>query len=191
MAGKATIRGRVYNITDQQYMFVLEYLKDLDANAAALRAGYSPNAARAAGSELVGKKKIRDVLELELSLRSVRTQTSADRVVRELARIAFVDPRNVMRWDAAGVAVIDSSKIDDDTAAAIQEIKLDAQGNVSVKLVPKLPALDMLAKHLNLYAKNNQVEVGPNLLDLVAKIHDRAEEAKRQTIFLPPDDGSE
>lgn len=75
-----------------------------------------------------------------------------ERIVAELAAIAFADIRQVATWSAGeGVRIRDADSLDPTTAAAILELKrAPRDGAVSVKLHPKLGALQALAKLLKL-----------------------------------------
>ena len=89
-----------------------------------------------------------------MAARSRRTHISADRVLRELARIAFSDIRDSTFWDAqGGIRLLDSIDIGDDAAAAIQEVsetRTGAQVTRKVKLASKHAALVALMPHLGL-----------------------------------------
>ncbi len=77
-------------MTAKQKQFCEEYLIDLNATQAAIRAGYSPDTAKSVGSENLTKPDLRRRIDAEIAERSKRTGVNADRVVRELAKIAFV-----------------------------------------------------------------------------------------------------
>ena len=83
--------GRIMGkLTDKQRRFAEEYLADLNATQAAIRAGYSENTAAAIGEENLRKPEIAKMIQAEMEARSIRTQISQDDVVQELAGIAFV-----------------------------------------------------------------------------------------------------
>ena len=92
--------------------------------------------------------------------RAERTKITADRVVRELGRIAFADLRKAVRWqvdEAEGRAgkpafqILDSAAIDDDVAAAIREVGQDSRGSLRIKLHDKQAALVALGRHLGMF----------------------------------------
>ena len=82
-------------LTPKQKLFVDEYLIDLNATQAAIRAGYSPNNADKIGSELLGKTRVSDAISKAMAERSRRTGINQDRILMELAKIALVNPANV------------------------------------------------------------------------------------------------
>lgn len=60
-------------LTPKQQLFVEEYLIDLNATQAAIRAGYSPNNADKIGSELLGKTRVSEAIKIAMAERSRRT----------------------------------------------------------------------------------------------------------------------
>ena len=85
-------------LTPRQERFAAEYSKDLNATQAAIRAGYSPQSARTQAADLLTNPNIASAIAEAQAARSRRTEVTADRVVLELARVAFGDPRRVMSW---------------------------------------------------------------------------------------------
>ena len=138
-----------------------EYLIDLNATQAAIRAGYSPDSAKEIGSENLTKPDIAKAVDQAIAERSRRTGVNADRVVRELAKIAFVNAGEVVDLDTALLM----DKISDDDMAAIQSVKVKTFGEDGVerevKLADKLKALELLGKHLGLF--KDKVEINGNV----------------------------
>ena len=89
-------------LNDRQSRFVAEYLVDLNATQAAIRAGYSAATANQIGARLLVNVKVAAAIAEAQAARSRRTEVTQDRVVLELARVAFGDPRRVMSWGRAG-----------------------------------------------------------------------------------------
>ena len=71
--------------------FCWEYLVDLNATQAAIRTGYSKRSAYSIGYENLQKHKIQTYINNLMIWRSLRTQVTADRVLEELAKIAFAN----------------------------------------------------------------------------------------------------
>lgn len=148
-------------LTAKEQRFVDEYLVDLNGTQAAIRAGYSEDSAAVIAFDNLRKPNIaRAVANRQLAIRQ-KLQISAEAVVRETARLAFADIRNVARFnDERGVQFLDDDELSDDAAATIAEVssettyrpgkRKDDEGmNVEkrrVKMHPKLPALELLAK---------------------------------------------
>ena len=148
-------------MTQKQKRFVEEYLIDLNATQAAIRAGYSPDSAKEIGSENLTKPDIAKAIDQAIAERSRRTGVNADRVVRELAKIAFVNAGEVVDLDTALLM----DKISDDDMAAIQSVKVKTFGEDGiereVKLADKLKALELLGKHLGLF--KDKIEINGNV----------------------------
>lgn len=141
-------------LTPKQKRFVAEYLLDLNATAAARRAGYSAKTADRIGPELLGKTCVSEAIQQAIREREERTEITQDMVLRETAKLAFFDIRKIFDKDGKP---LDISKLDADTAAAL--VGLDVQdvadndgdyvGFVKkYKMADKLKALELLGKHL-------------------------------------------
>ena len=75
-------------MTDKQSIFVQEYLKDLNATQAAIRAGYSAHTAYSIGQENLNKPEIKQAIDAAMSERQQRTAITADYVLHSLHEIA-------------------------------------------------------------------------------------------------------
>lgn len=141
-------------LTARQARFVEEYLVDLNATRAARRAGYSAKRCDVIGYENLLKPDVRGAIEAAQRERSARTGITADRVVREIAKLALSNLTDVMTWDESGATLIHSAQLSPDAAAAIAEIsdtRTERGGVLKVKLHNKVAALEQLAKHVGLY----------------------------------------
>ena len=78
-------------LTAKQERFVQEYLVDLNATQAAIRAGYSVRTARAIGQENLTKPDIQAAIQAALRDRQTRTEITQDTVVEELAKIGLAE----------------------------------------------------------------------------------------------------
>lgn len=154
-------------MNDKQMAFVKEYVVDYNATQAAIRAGYSEKSAYSQAHDLLKKPEIKaKISELEDEA-ARRTEISKDMVLRELARVAFVDPRKL--FDENGRPK-DLESLDDDTAAALasvdilEEYDFDDGNRVLIghtkkyKWADKLRALEMLGKHLGMFTDKVHVE---------------------------------
>jgi phage terminase small subunit len=81
-------------LTSRQSRFVEEYLIDLNGKQAAVRAGYSAKSAEVQASRLLRNTAVQAALGEAMQARSQRTEVTADRVVAELAKLAFADMRD-------------------------------------------------------------------------------------------------
>lgn len=150
-------------MTDKQAAFVQEYLRDLNAAAAARRAGYSDRTADAIGHENLRKPKIAAAIQAAMDERAERTEITQDRVLKELARIGFADIRDLFTWSEERAAYVPSGDLTDDQSAAISSVKAetthytreDGESETKIKLelktYDKLGALEKIGKHLGMF----------------------------------------
>lgn len=137
-------------MTKKQKRFVEEYLIDLNATQAAIRAGYSSATAKEIGCENLTKPNISEAISKAMAERSRRTGINQDRVLQELARIGFAKITDVVDPDTAKIRP-DASE---DDLACIQSIKIKPNEfgtEREVKLYDKKSALVDLGKHLGLF----------------------------------------
>ncbi|MDR1351528.1 MAG: terminase small subunit [Zoogloeaceae bacterium] len=162
-------------MTPKQQRFSEEYLIDLNATQAAIRAGYSAKTAQEQGARLLLNVIVQRAIAESIKARSERTQVDQDRVLKELARVAFFDPRKLFSEDGNLKAL---RELDDDTAAAIMGVDTIAIGNDKVgvgelkkiKLADKVQALGMCMRHLGMFTDKLSV----NITDGLAERLDRA-----------------
>lgn len=139
----------------QQALFAMEYCVDLCGKAAAIRAGYSEVRASRTASELLRKPHVLEMVRQQMAAREARTLVNQDRVVQELARIAFADLRSYMKFGPGGVCMRDSNELTEDEARALVEVT-ESQGEtrtIKIKLADKIAALRELGKHLGVSGK--------------------------------------
>ena len=157
-------------MTPKQQRFVEEYLVDLNATQAALRAGYAARSARAIAAENLAKPNIQARITALKQARSERTQIDADRVVQELARVAFARMSEVATWGPEGVTLRGSAELDEAAQAVIQEVSEGPYG-IKVKLFNKLDALGKLFQHLEVEALEQKVEQLKGMLSAESALH--------------------
>ena len=157
-------------MTQKQKRFIEEYLIDLNATQAAIRAGYSPDTARQTGSENLSKPVIRAQIDRAMAERSKRTGVNAERVVQELAKIAFVNAAEVID---PKTATVKEDALPEDTAA-IQSVKVKTFGEDGlereIKMADKLKALELLGKHLGMF--KDRIELSGGLDTEKSKLDD-------------------
>lgn len=138
-------------MTKKQKRFCEEYLIDLNATQAAIRAGYSPDTAGAIGAENLTKPEVQRAVARDMAERSRRTGVNAERVVLELAKVAFVNVGNVI--DATDATLKEDAAPED--LAAIQSIKVKDMGDMGIereiRMADKLKALELLGRHLGMF----------------------------------------
>lgn len=149
-------------LNKKQQRFVEEYLIDLNATRAAIRAGYSPHTANEQGARLLANVSIKAAVDKAIAERSKRTGINQDRVIQELARMGFCKITDIA--DANG-KIKDNASEDD--LACIESIKVKRSktenGAVSeereVKIASKVKCLELLGKHLGMWNDRTTLNV--------------------------------
>lgn len=150
-------------LTDKQKLFCHEYMVDLNATQAAIRAGYSPNTASVIGSENLSKPNIQEYIANLKNKKLEKVDISAERVLQELGKLAFYNVKQLYDDDGRPLSITD---LDDNTAAAICGIDICTQGNqeigyaevTKIKLSDKKGALEQLGRYHKLFT--DKIDVG-------------------------------
>lgn len=160
----------------KQKIFCDEYLVSLNATDAAIKAGYSKKTAQVIAYENLKKPYIKEYIEKRKKEREDRTEITQDRVLKEIARIAFLDPRKFFDNDGKLKKI---TELDDDTAAALAGFDISSlmKGNKEdaileftkkLKYVDKKGALELLCRHLGML--NDKVKVSLSIEDLLGQL---------------------
>lgn len=150
MSGK---KGRA--LSDKQAKFVEEYLVDLNATQAAVRAHYSEKTAASQGERLLRNVEIQNAITAAQKDRSERTEISQDRVLSELAAMAFYDPA-----DIAGAVIekpADIASLPEKVRRAIIGWSWDKHGNFVLKLATKTSSVELIGRHLGMFRERLEV----------------------------------
>lgn len=108
---------------------------------------------------MLRKAEIQEAIQSAMKARSQRTEVTQDRVIQELAAMAFYDPADLASTPVNCPA--DIAKLPEAVRRAIVGWSWDKHGNFVLKLSPKTPSIDLLARHLGML--KDKVEVtGPN-----------------------------
>ena len=142
-------------MTPKQRMFVNEYLIDLNASAAYRRSGYTSGNPNVNGPRLLANAGIATAVQEAQAARAAATGVTAERVVVELARIAFGDARAI--FSSAG-ELLPPAEWPNELSAAISgvEVATNSKGEGAVEHVAKVRfwdkvrALELLARHLGM-----------------------------------------
>ena len=147
-------------LTDKQKKFIDEYLVDLNATQAAMRAGYKEKAAYRTGAENLRKPQIQEEIQKRMQERQQRTEVTQDMVVKELAAIAFARATDYVEIRSNGVCstvvIKPTTNLSDQQIRAIAGIKEGANG-IEIKLNDKEKALELLGRHLGMW--NDKIKV--------------------------------
>lgn len=164
------------SLTLKQSAFVREYLVDLNATQAAIRAEYSPRTAYSQGQRLLKNVEIQAAISEANTARAQRTEVTADRVISELAKLAFANLMDYFRVTDDGSPYIHLGDLTPEQTAALTEITVDEfvtggeddarmVRKVKVKMADKKGALELLARHFNLFGDITKSESDNRTLD--------------------------
>lgn len=155
-------------LNEKQKRFVSEYIIDLNAKQAAIRAGYSPKGAEPQASRLLSNAKIQVEIAKAMEDRGKRTGITQDRVLAELSAIAFAKATDYVEVDDDGsVKIKPTAELTDEQKKAIASIKEGANG-IEIKLTDKTKALEMLSRHLGLF--NDKLNVNVEAIEIIDDI---------------------
>lgn len=168
--------------TDRHETFAREYVIDLNGTRAAIAAGYSENGAEVIASRLLRNAKVRRHIDALRTKRASRLEVKADKVVEEIARLAFSNLQDYIRINADGQADVDLSTLTRDQAAAVSEITVDTTGGTGdgerrlvlrtkIKLIDKTKNLELLCRHLGMLNDKIQVSGLEGLAERVNKLN--------------------
>jgi phage terminase small subunit len=168
-------------LNDRQQKFCDEYLIDLNATQAAIRAGYSEKTAKSIGQRLLTYVDIQNYISERKQDRVERTEITQDMVLKELALIAFSkatdyasvvektaytqnkDGERVPMIDANGkpitfktVEAVLTEELTEDQKRALASVK-EGKNGIEVKPHDKVRALELLGKHMGMWTDNLQV----------------------------------
>jgi phage terminase small subunit len=157
-------------LTPKQQRFIEEYLIDLNASAAARRAGYSEKTAGAIGDENLKKPEIAAAIAERRAVLAQNAEITQEMIVAELAKIGFANMQDYMRVGADGDPYLDFSTLTRDQAAPIIEMVVedfkDGRGEdardvrrVRFKLSDKQAALINLGKHLGMFKDTLKIDM--------------------------------
>jgi phage terminase small subunit len=156
----STVQRSEYAMSPKRQRFVEEYLIDMDHIRAYVRAGFSKSSAGNATKLLAEPEIMLGILRGKIARRA-RATVTAERVLEELARLAFANLSDYMTISEDGTQRLDLSGVGREQMAALQEITTDTRKDgrgedadtierTKIKIVDKKGALELLMKHLGM-----------------------------------------
>ena len=144
-------------LTPKQKRFVAEYLVDLNATQAAIRAGYSEKRASEIGYQLLRKTTVQAAIQEAMADREKRTGVTQDWVVQELYKIAHADRGGIAKV-VGGVRVVltDTDDLDAEQRAALVGVE-ETKFGIKVTTCDKLKALELLGRHLGMFTDKQEI----------------------------------
>jgi phage terminase small subunit len=157
--------GRKAEITPQQRVFIENYMKRMDATAAAKAAGYSQKSAGYIGWELLKKPLIAAEIAKRSENKTKKADITADRILQELAAVAFGRITDVVAVKGSRVLVKDTSDWGEEARSAVAEIKETINnegGTIGLKMHNKVKSLELLMKYKGMIDRKSKDD-GENL----------------------------
>lgn len=154
-------------LTAKQQRFVDEYLIDLNATQAYIRAGYKNyDSAGVEANKTLNNPKIRKAIDEAMAERSKRTGINQDRVLQELAKLAFVNAADVI--DVNTATVLPDAKPEDLACIASVKVKKTTKGKNTieereVRFYDKKDSLVQLGKHLGMFKDRVELDADMEL----------------------------
>jgi phage terminase small subunit len=170
------------SLTAKQQLFVTEYLVDLNATQAAIRAGYSVRTARLVGPQNMSKYAIKAAIDAAIEERKKRIGITADEVIRELVLIGMADMKDFVRIDEGGfIQALPLDTLAEGKSRIIKKvkekrvIKSTAEGDqvldstYEFELCDKVKSLEMLGRHLGILNEKHDVDVKQHITIEIVK----------------------
>lgn len=155
----------------RQALFCREYCIDRNGTKAAKRAGYSPHTATEQATRLLSKAHVVAEVDRLNLIRNNKLEVKADDILRQVARMALVDPRQMVDEAGNGIPL---HLLPDELAMAIQAVEInqapDGTTTYRYKLADRNSAAEKLMKHIGLFEKDNS-QTGSALGALMAAVH--------------------
>ena len=171
-------------LTQKQAEFVRQYLIDLNATQAAIRAGYSSKTAEWIGPELLTKTHVTEEIQKQIKQRSARTEITQDMVVKELAKIGFADMSDFVTIDDGGMIQANPlDTLEEGKSRIIRKvrekrvIKSTAEGDhvldatYEFELCDKVKSLELLGKHLGMFTEKRDINLNQPLEVTIKKFY--------------------
>ena len=180
-------------LTDKQRKFCDEYLIDLNATQAAIRAGYSEKTAYRIGADNLRKHQIEEYISKRQKELSRSTEVTQERVIKELALIAFsnnadyahvVEKKMKAEVDGMLVDILDedgkpatyrtvepvlTEELTEEQKRALAVIKKGRDG-LEVKSCDKVKALELLGKHLGMFTDKIEANINDSVKNELSEL---------------------
>ncbi|MCQ3893038.1 terminase small subunit [Klebsiella quasipneumoniae] len=150
-------------LTDKQEMFCREYLIDLNATQAAIRAGYSEKTANRTASENLSKPDIQSRIAELKAQRNDLVGVNATYVLNRLVEIDQMDVLDILTSTGELKPVTQWPKVWRTTLSGLDVIEMASEGNTTallkkIKWPDKVKNLELIGKHIDVQAFREQVK---------------------------------
>ena len=138
-------------LNERQKLFCKEYLIDLNATQAAIRAGYSKKTAQEQSSRLLSNVIVSTYLQGLLDKRSKKLEVSAEKTLNRLMQGQEFDVRKLYNDNGT---LKKPHELDDDTAKAVVGVKYDNSGSIEYKIIDVKGCTELVGRHIKLFGED-------------------------------------
>ena len=149
-------------LNKKQLLFCKEYIVDLNASAAAIRAGYSKKGSRQSAHKLLTNAYIAEEIQNLFDKRAYKTEITAERVLRELAAISFIDFKDMFDENGTMLEILEMPENIRRSIGGIivtSNTGKDAQEFITknIKIIDKRGSLELIGRHLAMFTDKIKV----------------------------------
>ena len=160
-----TVETVEVDLTEKQKQFCLEYMVDLNATQAAIRAGYSKNSAREIGTENLSKPAIQEYLSSLMAARSNKTSITAEYVLNRIAEIDQMDVLDILNDDMSMKPIREWPKSWRTTLSGLDVSEISVGGDSvailkKIKWPDKVKNLELMGRHIAVRAFEKEQDQG-------------------------------
>lgn len=156
------------SLTPKQKRFCEEYLIDMNATQAAIRAGYSEKTAYSMGQRLLKKVEVQEYIQKRMTSLEYRTGITQERVLNEIAAVAFANATDYAQVIDSRVKLTSTKDLTDEQKKGLAVIK-EGRFGVEVKAYDKLKALQMLGDYLSLFTDKQRLALEQRKVEIEEK----------------------
>ena len=156
------------SLTPKQKRFCEEYLIDMNATQAAMRAGYSERTAYSMGQRLLKKVEVQEYIQKRMTSLEYRTGITQERVLNEIAAVAFANITDYAQVVDGKIKLTLTEDLTDEQKKGLAVIK-EGKFGIEVKTYDKLKALQMLGDYLSLFTDKQRLALEQRKVEIEEK----------------------
>lgn len=138
-------------LTNRQLKFIEFYCQNQNGAEAARQAGYSEASANRSAYRLLNDPAVKSIIDERLEKQLDKLEITGERILAELAKIAFADISDIVDLTNNSITVEDFKKLSQEQRACIASAKKDKHGNIILTFHDKIAALTKLGQHKKLF----------------------------------------
>jgi len=169
-------------LTPRQLKFIDEYMIDLNATQAAIRAGYAKRSAHVMGVKTLEIPYVKAALKAAMAKQSARTHITADQVVKELAKVALSDIKDFVTIKDGNVQANSLDALQEGKSRVIKKlrarraVRFGSDGEripeieYEYELYDKIKSLELLARHLGILNDKKEISFGAGTIEKILAV---------------------